>query len=154
MPHTFTFLLLLILTISNSTIYCANSNFITWKGVYYHAISNQSGDSSNFCNQHVPGAFIHTIESALSRPIITDKGIKLDHARFHVKKENGVYLIEGSFIATGITNNHEWKDKINYHLYKLTELGETRGVWTSNKCKGLYRGTVVNKTLPSLPKNA
>lgn len=135
----------LIITFSTiSSSYCANFSTVTWKGIYYQAIPNQPGVSANYCIQHSPGSFIHTVKGGLAHPLITNKGIKLDHPQFHLKKENGIYLIHGSFVATGKTNNQVWKDHIHYYLYKLTDLGVTRGVWSTNKCKGLYKGIVIN----------
>ena len=126
-----------------SSSYCSNFASVTWKGNYFHSIPNKQGVSSDYCKQHAPGVFIHTVNGGLAHPIITKNGVKLDKAKFHQKKENGVYLIQGSFRATGQTNNQKWEDTIHYHLYKLTDLGVTRGVWSSNQCKGLYLGKVI-----------
>lgn len=122
--------------------FCDSFASVTWKGNYFHSIPNKPGISKDYCKQHSPGIFIHTVNDALTRPIITNKGVKLDHAQFHQKKENGVYLIQGSFLATGKNNNRQWSDTIHYYLYKLSDLGVTRGVWSSNECKGLYIGKV------------
>lgn len=126
--------------------YCENFASVTWKGNYFNSIPNKPGISNDYCKSHSPGVFIHTVNSALNHPIITKSGVKLDHAEFHQRKENGVYLIQGSFLATGQINNRRWKDTIHYYLYKLSDLGTTRGVWSSNECKGLYVGKVLKKT--------
>ena len=47
------------------------------------------------------------------------------------------------FIATGKTGDKQWQDHVYYYLYKLSDLGITKGVWSSTECKGLYLGEVL-----------
>jgi hypothetical protein len=143
MRQKFIFLTAFILFNTLSNGYCEHFASVTWQGNYFHAIPNKPGVSKEYCKQHSPGIFIHTVNNALAHPIITENGIKLNQAKFHIKKENGVFLIQGSFQATGQTNNQKWEDTIHYYLYKLTDLGITRGVWSSKQCKGLYVGKVL-----------
>jgi hypothetical protein len=139
------FLITIFLFSYQSSGYCENFASVTWKGNYFNSIPNKHGVSRDYCKHHSPGVFIHTVNSALTHPIITKTGVKLDHAEFYQKKANGLYFIKGSFLATGQMNNRKWKDTIHYYLYKLSDLGVTRGVWSSNECKGLYIGKVVKK---------
>ncbi|WP_131782398.1 hypothetical protein [Legionella gresilensis] len=117
----------------------ANLDSITWKGIYYQAIPNRSGVTESYCEEHTLGTFIHVVKDALVHPIITNKGIKLDHASFNMDKIDGVYLIHGSFLATGM----QWQDRIYYYLYKYSEAGITKGIWYSKDCKGLYKGIAI-----------
>ena len=127
----------------------AKLDLITWKGTYYQAMPNKKGISQQYCEEHTPGSFVHVVKDALARPVFTDRGIKLDRATFKLNHVRGVYLITGDFWATGQSNHVTWQDHIYYHLYKLTESGETRGVWSTNECKGLYVGVVVRNKNPS-----
>ena len=116
---------------------------ITWKGTYYHATPIKQGITKKYCQDHTPGTFIHTVKSALTQPIMTDKGIKLDHATFNSEKLGRVYLLHGKLIASGKTGKLVWRDRIHYMLYKVSEAGETKGIWYSKECKGLYRGVAI-----------
>lgn len=138
-------LIIFLLTILFSCPSYANLDLTTWKGTYYHSIPNRIGISKSYCKEHTPGTFIHTVKDALIHPIITDKGIKLDHASFHIDKVEGVYLIHGLFLATGKSKGVQWKEYIYYYLYKFSEMGITKGIWYTNNCKGLYKGIVINK---------
>jgi hypothetical protein len=134
----------IILFSYQTSSFCAHFASVTWKGNYFNSIPNKKEISGEYCKQHSPGVFIHTVNNALTHPIITKNDVKLDQATFQQKKENGIYIIQGSFRATGHTNNHKWEDTIHYYLYKLTDLGITRGVWSSNRCKGYYIGKVIS----------
>jgi hypothetical protein len=123
----------------------ASFRSITWKGTYYQGIPNKNNISNEYCKNHTPGTFFHSVNNVLAHGIKTDKGIRLDHATFHEEKRHGLYFISGDLIAHGRTENINWDDHIYYYLYKLTENGLTQGVWRTKECKGLYAGVVVNK---------
>lgn len=126
----------------------ANLELITWQGTYYQAIPVKTGITKKYCNEHTPGTFIHTIKSAFAHPLITDKGIKLSDPVFNVDKIDGIYLIHGSFLATGESKDIPWQDHIDYFFYKFTEAGITKGVWYTNECKGLYKGIAIGNKNP------
>ncbi|MEQ1790619.1 MAG: hypothetical protein ABL857_09275 [Rickettsiales bacterium] len=144
MKHKLTFLFALLFP----SISLANLDLITWKGIYYQAVPNKKGITENYCKKHTPGIFIHVVKDALAHPIITDKGIKLDHASFNMDKVDRIYLIHGDLLATGKSEGVQWQDHIYYYLYKFTEAGVTKGIWYSNECKGLYKGIVINDKNP------
>lgn len=134
--------LIVIIMMLLPSIAFANLDLITWKGTYYHAVPINKETSSAYCKAHSPGSFIHTVRDKF---FVTDKGIKLDHPIFNIDKVESVYLIHGSLIATGKTANKWWHDHLYYFAYKYTEAGDTKGVWYSSKCKGLYKGTAISK---------
>jgi hypothetical protein len=121
----------------------ANLESVTWKGTYHDAIPNKKDVSLAYCKAHTPGSFIHVVKAPISRQFITDKGITLDRGTFHLKKTHHVYLLHGDFWATGKTNDVSWQDHIYWYATKLTEAGITRGVWSSNECKGFYTGIAI-----------
>lgn len=121
----------------------ANLDLITWKGIYYDPIPNQKNISQAFCEAHNPGSFIHVVKDALAHPVYTDRGIKLDRAKFYMEQKHGVYLIHGDFWASGKSNGKSWQDHIYFYLTKLSEAGIGHGVWSSDKCKGYYLGVAV-----------
>lgn len=119
----------------------ANTNSVVWKGEYYAAIPIHNKVSKQYCESHCPGTFTHVVNEALKHPVYTDKGIKLSQARFAVDKIDGLYLIHGSFLASGaLNNNKHWKERIHYFLFKKNEYGITKGIWYTDYCKGFYRG--------------
>jgi hypothetical protein len=89
-------------------------------------------------------AFTHIVKEALEHPIYTDKGIKLANAKFNVEKTDNIYLIHGSFLASGQDRDKLWQEKIHYFLFKKSEYGLTQGIWYTKYCKGLYRGSRVS----------
>lgn len=132
---------LIFLILFLPSISFANLNLITWKGTYYHATPINKLTSLDYCTEHTPGSFIHTIQD---KSVVTDKDIKLDQPTFHIDKVGKVFLIYGDITATGETNDkQQWHDRLHYYAYKFTEAGVTKGIWYSDKCKGLYRGIVV-----------
>ncbi|WP_419418504.1 hypothetical protein ACNVED_08025 [Legionella sp. D16C41] len=133
---------LFLLCYSSSLL--ANSNSVVWKGAYYAPVPIKKGVSQQYCNNHNPGTFIHVVKEALTHPIYTDKKIKLSQARFIVDKVKDIYLIHGSFLASGKQNNKTWQETIYYFLFKKSEYGITQGVWYTKYCKGLYRGVQIN----------
>lgn len=120
-------------------------NLLIWKATYYNSIPNQQNVSQKYCNQHEPGTFIGTVQDELKKDTTTNHQIKLSHFTFHQKIQNGIYLMKGTLIANGKTNNENWQDSIHYYVYKLTPNGMTQGVWSSTQCKGLYLGTVIKQ---------
>jgi hypothetical protein len=142
MKHKFVFLFATLF----SCMAFANLNLITWKGIYYQAAPNRVGITKKYCENHTPGTFVHVVKDALLHPIITDKGIKLDHASFNIDNVDGVYLIRGDLLATGKSTGVQWQDHIYYYLYKFTEAGITKGIWYTNDCKGLYKGFAIKNT--------
>jgi len=127
--------------------FCDNNDihFYVWKSTYYSAIPNQKNISRSYCRQHEPGTFIGIVDDQLAGGAMTNRQIKLNNFTFHQQIKNGIYFMQGSLHARGITDGKEWDDEINYYVYKLTEDGITRGVWNSQKCKGLYLGQVIKK---------
>lgn len=121
----------------------ADLDLITWKGTYHDPIPNQKEISQAFCDAHNPGSFVHIVKDALTHPVYTERGIKLDRATFHIKQEHGIYLIHGDFWASGKSNGRAWEDHIYYYISKLTEAGKSYGVWSSDKCKGFYLGIAI-----------
>lgn len=121
----------------------ANLSLITWRGEYYQSIPNKKNVSLAYCQAHAPGIFIHRVPADLTRPIITNKGILLERATFSMTVQQGVYFMQGDVWASGTTNHVKWQDHIVYHVYKLTEAGVTRGIWSSPECKGLYLGMAI-----------
>lgn len=120
----------------------ANIDDITWRGTYYAAKPLKKNISLAYCQAHTPGSFIHTINQALTQPIITDRNIKLTRATFHEDKMNDMYLIHGDLFASQKT----WQEHIYYFLYKFSEAGITRGIWFTNDCRGLYHGMIISKS--------
>jgi len=118
----------------------ANLDLITWKGTYYHAVPINKHVSLEYCKEHTPGSFIHTVQSQFA---VTDKNIRLDHSVFHIDKVGNVFLIYGDITATGNTRDKPWHDRLHYYAYKFTEAGVTEGIWYSDKCKGLYKGIAI-----------
>ncbi|RDI48688.1 hypothetical protein [Aquicella lusitana] len=139
---------ILFLVLLPATAFC-DYRSVTWKGTYYQTIPNKKNVTQGYCNEHLPGTFIHTVSRALAHPMKTDRGIKLSNASFHLRKQQGIYFIDGDFWASKATVGKKWQDHIYYRLYKLTEYGETRGVWFSRECKGLYVGKVLDTRLAS-----
>lgn len=123
----------------------ANLDSITWKGTYYHATPIKHGITKKYCQDHTPGSFVHTVKSALTKPIMTDNGIMLDQTTFNVEKIGRLHLMYGRVVASGKIDNLAWHERINYVLYKSSEAGETKGIWYSANCKGLYRGVALSK---------
>lgn len=117
-------------------------NSITWKGIYDSAVPLNRSLTTNYCEQHTPGIFLHTVKDALAHPLITEKGIKLDKASFHQLKISGIYVIYGDLLASRPQKSDvTWK--INYFLYKFTEDGITNGIWYTPGCLGVYTGIAV-----------
>lgn len=135
--------LILLLIAVYPCIVLANLDQITWRGTYYQGIPIKKGISKQFCIDHTPGTFIHTVKSALTNSIITDKNIKLFHPSFKVEKVDNVYLIYGHYHAQGKSSKIIWEDLIHYYLYKFSEAGITKGIWYTNECKGLYEGIAI-----------
>ena len=121
----------------------ASNGSIVWKGIYHQGVPNRSDVSHQYCKEHTPGIFIHSVNDVLAHGIKTNKGIKLDHATFNEEKKHGVYFITGDLMAHGKAGSVNWNDHIHYYLYKLTENGLTQGVWRTKECKGFYTGVVV-----------
>ncbi len=136
--------LVFLYTLFFSNASLANLDLITWKGIYYKAVPHKKGVTKKYCKEHSPGTFIHTIKDGIARPIITNKGINLKQISFNMDKVDGIYLINGSLIASGKTAKTAWHDRIDYFLYKYSEAGITQGVWYSDQCKGFYKGLVLN----------
>lgn len=116
---------------------------VVWKGIYHQGIPNKNSISSEYCKNHTPGMFIHSVKNVLNKGIVTSNGIKLDHATFREEKKYGIYFINGDLLSHGKTGDVKWNDHIYYYLYKLTKYGLTQGVWSTNKCKGLYTGMII-----------
>ncbi len=114
-----------------------------WKGTYYQGIPNESNISPEYCQDHTPGTFVHSVKNMLDQGVETDKKIKLDQGTFQEKKNLGLYFVTGELRSRGKTGNAEWEDHIHYYFYKLTEYGVTQGVWSTGKCKGLYTGVLI-----------
>lgn len=112
----------------------------TWQGTYYQAVPAQRYVNQNYCDEHTPGRFIHTVNGALTYPIITNRGIILDQATFHVRAIDDFYFMQGELRARGISRGKVWEDRIHYYLFKRGQRGVTKGMWSTNECKGLYRG--------------
>ena len=121
----------------------SDANSVIWRGEYYSALPIKKEISQRFCEAHSPGVFTHRVKEALNHPIFTNKGIKLANAKYTVDKVDGIYLIHGSFLASGKQKNKPWQETIHYFLFKKNEYGLTQGVWYTHSCKGLYRGTLV-----------
>lgn len=121
----------------------SDANSVMWKGEYYNALPIKKGVDKRYCEAHTPGIFTHKVKEALHHPIYTDKEIKLANAKYTVDKVDGIYLIQGSFVAGGKQDNKPWQETIHYFLFKKSEYGFTQGVWYTDNCKGLYRGTLV-----------
>jgi hypothetical protein len=118
----------------------ANLDLITWKGTYYQAKPIKKGITLAYCKEHTIGNFIHTIKDS---NIKTDKNILLTDSHFNIDKVNNIYLIHGDFLATSKANKSAWQDRIYYFLYKFSENGITKGIWYTDKCKGLYKGIAI-----------
>lgn len=134
----------LVLMMLYSQCILANPNTILWQGEYYAAVPIKKEITPHYCDSHSPGTFTHRVNDALAHPLYTDKKIKLAHAQFKVDKVDGIYLIHGSFLASGKYNKQSWQETIHYFLFKRSPSGVTQGIWYTPYCKGLYRGRPVN----------
>ncbi len=117
-----------------------SDKIIIWKANYYGAIPNQPGINQAYCDAHEPGVFIGNVQDELAHGAQTNHQIFLDQFTFQEQKINGLYFMQGSLQATGKYLGKPWQDKISYYVYKLTEEGQTQGVWSSGTCKGWYLG--------------
>lgn len=118
---------------------------VTWLGRYYQAVPAQRYVNQTYCDEHTPGRFIHTVKGALAYPVITNRGIILDQATYRVKAINDFYFMQGEFRARGMSRGKAWEDRIHYYVFKRGRRGVTQGMWSTNECKGLYRGVVLNR---------
>ena len=119
-----------------------------WKSTYYQSIPNQQGVSQSYCRQHEPGTFKGVVKEQLLHGAMTNHHIMLDHFTFEEQIKYGMYFMQGTVIAHGKTESGKnWQDLIHYYVYKLTKNGVTRGVWSSQTCKGLYIGKVIESFL-------
>lgn len=123
--------------------YGAISSSLSWKSTYFQATPNQKGISQTYCLQHEPGTFIGMVNEQLKNGAINNRNIKLSNFTFNQHIKDGVYFMYGDLLANGQSNGVPWQDRIKYLAYKLTENGDTYGVWTTPECKGFYRGEVV-----------
>ncbi|KTC98791.1 hypothetical protein Lgee_1480 [Legionella geestiana] len=117
---------------------------VIWEGTWYRAMPNRKGITKAYCEAHAPGTFRHVLqEDGGARPIITSNGVRISHTALSVDEAGGIYLVHGKLVASGTSGRTRWRDSIDFYLYKLTEQGITRGVWSTPECKGLYRAVVV-----------
>lgn len=79
-PTKFLFVLITILLLEWPALTFANLSLVTWKGTYYGAIPNKKGISKTYCKEHTLGTFVHVVKKPFTKPIYTDRGIKLDHS--------------------------------------------------------------------------
>ena len=127
--------------------FCADTSSPIWKSTYYQAMPRDAGVSAAYCQQHEPGTFIGVVQEQLLHGAITDRHIKLNHFTFQERVKDGLYFMQGTVLAMGHSREHKWHDTIHYYVYKLTENGITQGVWSSEKCKGLYVGEIVKNDM-------
>ena len=125
----------------------ADAKSVTWSVTYYQAIPNKKEISAQYCSIHVLGTFIGDVNKQLHFGAITNHGIKLDKFTFNSRTNNGIYLMVGTLRARGQFKNIPWEDHIHYYVYKLSEYGLTKGIWSSGDCKGYLIGKVVNKQI-------
>jgi len=138
---------IILLLFCYSSYVLGGANSVVWKGQYYNSIPIKKGISKSYCEMHCPGTFTHVVNEALEHPIYTDKGIKLANATFNVDKVDNLYLIHGSFLVSGKNRDKRdkpWQETIHYFLFKKSEYGLTQGIWYTNSCKGLYRGSRIS----------
>lgn len=123
--------------------FCEEAVASTWKSTYYNALPNRNDITPQYCQQHEPGAFMGRVEDQLRNGALTSNNIKLSNFTFNQHVKDGVYFMYGTVMASGTSNTRPWQDQIKYFVYKLTENGDTYGVWTTPECKGFYKGVIV-----------
>ncbi|MDX1836995.1 hypothetical protein DIZ81_04825 [Legionella taurinensis] len=124
-------------------VFAAPDDTTIWQGTYYQAEPAQRYVNQAYCDEHTPGRFVHTVKGALTYPIITNRGIILDQATFHVRAINDFYFMQGELRARGMSRGKVWEDRIHYYLFKRGQRGVTKGMWSTNECKGRYQGIVL-----------
>ena len=125
--------------------FCNDASSFVWKSTYYGTVPRQKEISVTYCQQHEPGTFEGIVKDQLTHGAITNRHIQLTQFTFKQHIQNGIYFMQGTLLASGVTGGKRWHDPIKYYVYKLTEDGVTRGVWSSEKCKGLYVGRIERK---------